>query len=160
MAGNLDGILGKVVYSLVVVTTSVGGKPFGMTAAWVSKVSSEPLMLAVSLSHKSFTSSQIKEKGFLGINLLGTGGKAAAHHFGSQSGRDVDKFAGMEFKFSGLGNPILNQGTVAFIDCKVVRHMEAGDHTLFLAEMLDGCLGTELWPLAYCAKKFYKLSEI
>jgi len=60
-------------------------------------------------------------------------------HFGMQSGRGVDKFAGMkDVARSENGLYYLTHYANAFLSCRVVESMDLGSHTLFIAEVTDG----------------------
>ncbi len=119
-----------------VVTTRFGEKINGMTAAWVSQVSFRPRLLSVSIAPQRYTYELIKESGIFCLNVLGEGQVDIAKHFGFQSGREVDKFAGWEY-FSALkGSPVLKEA-IAYFECQVVSSYEAGDHMLFIGELID-----------------------
>lgn len=154
---KLSEVLDRIVSGVTVVTTSVSGNPFGMTASWVARASNQPFMISVSISQKSFTHDKLKESNFLGLNLMSCESKKDTLIFGKKSGRYINKFEGVEFKYSTHGNPIFSKGIVAFLDCEIVHSLKAGDHTLFLAEVLDGILGENEDPLVYYRKNFSKI---
>src|SRR3954471_16428724 len=78
-----------------VITASHDGTSSGFTAAWLVQVSFEPLLVAVSINPGNATWQLIENsRGFV-INVLDSNQQALARHFGLQSGRDVDKFAGV-----------------------------------------------------------------
>ena len=58
------------VHGVYVVTTRVGEKINGMTAAWVSQVSLKPLLVMVSIAPPRYTHTLIKESGIFAINVL------------------------------------------------------------------------------------------
>ncbi len=159
MTSKLNKILDTIVSGVVVVTTSVHGNPFGMTASWVTKISSNPHMIAVSISPKCFTHNKLKESKSMGINVMSWDGLKIAQHFGTKTGKHIDKFEGMQFSHSALNNPVLNKGTLAFMDCNIVEYLQAGDHTLYLAEVVEGYFGENEDPLVYYRKKYFELRE-
>jgi flavin reductase (DIM6/NTAB) family NADH-FMN oxidoreductase RutF len=57
------------VHGVYVVTTRVGEKVNGMTAAWVSQVSLNPLMVMVSIAPARYSHTLIKEAGIFAINV-------------------------------------------------------------------------------------------
>ena len=79
----------------------------------------------------------IMTSGVFAINVLGPDNIELGKHFGLKSGRKTDKFAGIEYSTRATGSPIL-PGCIAWIDCKVVGSHDAGDHTLFIGQALDG----------------------
>ena len=68
--------------------------------------------------------------------------------FGFQSGRNVDKFAGISYQTNADGCPVLVDGIAAQIDCKVIGAMDVGSHTLFICEMTDA-IRNDKTPLTY-----------
>ncbi len=119
-----------------VITARSGDKLNGMTAAWVSQVSFRPRLLSVSIAPQRYTYQLIKEAGFFAINVLGVGQVEIAKHFGFKSGREVNKFAQIDYFLAPKGSPILKDA-VAYFECKLVSICEAGDHSLFLGEILS-----------------------
>jgi len=67
-----------------------------------------------------------------------------AKHFGFKSGRDVNKFEGLEYFAAQKGSPVLKEA-IAYFECKLVSTCEAGDHVLFLGD-LDSRLRTKESP--------------
>ena len=66
--------------------------------------------------------------------------------FGLQSGRDVDKFAGLAFRTGATGSPLLPEA-LAWFDCRVESRMDSGDRTIYLAAVVDGRLERTAPPL-------------
>jgi len=151
---RLSHILDGIVTGVTVITTSVDQKPYGMTATWVARASNRPFMVSVSIWHQNFTHDLIVARRSLGLNILAVGARDLALVFGRQSGREVDKFKNLSFRISAHGNPILIEHTVAFLDCRVETSVTAGDHTLFLTEVLDGCALTDERPLVFQRRDF------
>ena len=75
--------------------------------------------------------------------------------FGFQSGRRVDKFAGLKFTTAATGSPILPQA-YAFFDLKLVDTFPAGDHTLFVGEVVEAKIfHPEIHPLIFSKEDFF-----
>ncbi len=132
----LDIAFRGLVHGVYVVTTRVGERINGMTAAWVSQVSLHPLLIMVSIAPARYSHELIKESGVFAINVLTTEQVEVGKRFGYKSGRKVDKFVGLEYITAVTGSPILPQA-YAYFDLKVTATFPAGDHTLFVGEVLD-----------------------
>ena len=113
------------------------GRRGGMTAAWVSRVSWDPPLIAVAISPKRFTYQLIKEFKAFAVHLVSKELEDVAMNvFGSLSGRDVDKFAkaGIEpLKAQVITAPIIPQSPLV-IECKLVAEYPAGDHVIVVGE--------------------------
>jgi flavin reductase (DIM6/NTAB) family NADH-FMN oxidoreductase RutF len=75
--------------------------------------------------------------------------------FGYKSGRKVDKFAGLEYFTATTGAPILPQA-YAYLDLKLAQTFPAGDHTLFVGEVVDAkILHPQAQPLVFKKSDFF-----
>jgi flavin reductase (DIM6/NTAB) family NADH-FMN oxidoreductase RutF len=125
------------------------GKANAFTAAWVSQVSFDPLLVAVSINPEHASYPLMRESRAFVINVLRRDQLELARHFGCQSGRTTDKLAGFRFRAGRLGAPILLDA-VACLECRVVDRMTAGDHELVVGKVIGGELLTpDALPLGY-----------
>lgn len=132
---------------VAVVTTKTKDKANGLTVSWVSQVSYSPPLIMVTIAPKNFSYKMIKESGIFAVNILTKDQISLGKHFSSSSGRDTNKFEGMTYDEKKTGSPILKD-VYSYLDCKVVSTHEAGDHILFIGEVVDAsatCNGTPLF---------------
>jgi len=120
-----------------IITTRLGDRINGMSAAWMSRASEQPFLAMVSVYKKNFSHELISKSRIFAVNFLAEGQQSLAVHFGRQSGREVDKFRRVDFFQDRTGSPILSAG-LAYLDCRVVGELDSGDHTIFLGEVLSG----------------------
>jgi flavin reductase (DIM6/NTAB) family NADH-FMN oxidoreductase RutF len=67
----------------------------------------------------------------------------------------VDKFAGLEWISKATGAPILPQA-YAYLDLKLVSTHAAGDHTLFVGEVVEAeILHPQAQPLVFRKSDFF-----
>jgi len=137
-----------------VVTTRLKDRINGMTAAWVMRVSFKPPLVAVSIGKERFTHNLIKESGVFAINILKEGQEQIGRHFGLKSGRHVDKFMGMDYFTLKTGCPILPD-TAGYLECRLFSFHEAGDHTLFLGEVVEGSSFFGSKPLLFRREDYF-----
>ena len=143
------------VHGVYVITTRLGDRINGMTASWVSQVSLSPLFLMASIAPGRYAHDLIKESGIFAVNVLTSDQVDLGKRFGFQSGRRVDKFAGLEYFTAATGAPIFPQ-VYAFFDLKLVETFPAGDHTLFVGEVVEGkILHPDMHPLVFSKKDFF-----
>ena len=74
--------------------------------------------------------------------------------FGFKSGKQVKKFEGVKYERKVTGAPILIDA-IAYLDCKVVSETTAGDHTIFVGEVVDAKICSEEEPLIYRTSDFW-----
>jgi len=150
---RVDKAFGKFTYGVYVVGAKHGGRANALTCAWVTRVSFSPPLVAVSVGKTRFTHDMIKGSGAFSVNVLAEDQVELARHFGLKSGREVDKFAEVPYKEGITGSPIL-EGVAAWLDCKLVYAYEAGDHTIFVGEVVDAGT-TAKKPLVYNPKDYW-----
>ena len=134
---------------IYVVGVANGDERDAFTAAWVTQVSFDPLLLALSINpeHASYPLLHAG-RGFT-VNVLKQGQLDLARRFGTRSGRDEDKLAGIRWRPGRTGAPIL-QDALAYFDCELAGHTPAGDHEVVLGRVTDGkVLDRNAAPLTY-----------
>jgi flavin reductase (DIM6/NTAB) family NADH-FMN oxidoreductase RutF len=134
---------------LYVVGVAHGEQRDGFTAAWVTQVSFDPLLVALSInpSHASFPI--LVAAGAFAVSILRHGQLELARHFGTQSGWAVDKLAGQRWQAAHGGAPVLLDA-LAYLECRVVGRHSAGDHELVLGQVVGGrLLAPEALPMTY-----------
>jgi flavin reductase (DIM6/NTAB) family NADH-FMN oxidoreductase RutF len=122
---------------LYVVGVAHGGRTDAFTAAWLTQVSFDPLLVALSINPTHASYPLLIGSGIFSINVLREGQLALARHFGTQSGRDTDKLAGQHWHTGASGAPVLSD-VAAYLECRVRGRMPAGDHELILGEVVGG----------------------
>jgi flavin reductase (DIM6/NTAB) family NADH-FMN oxidoreductase RutF len=125
------------------------GRSNGFTAAWLSQVSFDPLIVALSINPEHFSYPLVKDSGVFAVNVLGQGQLDLVRHFGCQSGSKTDKLAGQRWRKGKLGTPVLLDAA-AYLECRVTGTMPAGDHEIVLGQVVDGgLLNRDAVPLRY-----------
>ncbi|MGZ4906482.1 MAG: flavin reductase family protein [Halobacteriota archaeon] len=125
------------VYSLV---TSLGkdGKPNALGVSWVTRASFDPFLMMISIDHSRYSHAGIDLHKEFVLHYPSAEQERAAWLCGVKSGRDTDKIkeAGLILIDSlNVRVPTIADVTVAF-ECKVVEQFEAGDHTVFVGEVV------------------------
>jgi flavin reductase (DIM6/NTAB) family NADH-FMN oxidoreductase RutF len=144
-----------VLHGVYILTAAEGERRNGMTAAWVCQVSFRPLIVAVSVAPERYTFDLIDKSGYFALCALKAGQEKDAKHFGFVSGRKGDKFEGYKISAAANGSPVL-EDSVAYLECKVVERVLAGDHTLFLGEVVDGKVLQGGEPLPFRWSDYFK----
>ncbi|MFH1133281.1 MAG: flavin reductase family protein [Nanoarchaeota archaeon] len=121
-----------------VVSVDKARRPSGMVAAWHMKCSFSPPLLAVSLSKQSNTRKLVLQSREFVVAVPNKRLERAVQYFGSTSGDEVDKFAATRVRTSRarmVHSPLLRDATFNF-ECKLLRTVPAGDHTLLIGKVL------------------------
>lgn len=122
---------------LYVIGSRAGDRRNGMTANWVTQLSFDPKLVGVSVEKTAFTHELITEGGSFTINTVDREDRAIVRKFTKPV--EVSGSTMNEFPFHdgpATGAPVLDQA-VAFVECEVRTPVDAGDHTLFIGEVVN-----------------------
>ena len=129
----------------VVATLKEDGKLCGLTANTITSVSLEPPLILVCVERNADTHDCITRSKMFSVNVLESTEERIARRFAAW---EVDrKFEGLAFHTAVTGAPILDDA-LAWLDCRVHAQHEAGDHTIFVGEVVAGD-AREGTPLIY-----------
>ncbi|MDO9695053.1 MAG: flavin reductase family protein [Candidatus Latescibacteria bacterium] len=120
---------------VVIVGAAAGPLRGGLTAAWVTRVSTAPPLLAVAVSPLRHTHGLLRDEGEFTVSVLREGQVEVARLFGLQSGRDLDKWERTPAVLLGGGVPALRDCAARLL-CRLVARHPAGDHDLLVGEVL------------------------
>jgi flavin reductase (DIM6/NTAB) family NADH-FMN oxidoreductase RutF len=119
------------------------------TASSVTQVSFDPVLLAVAIGKDHASRSLLHLGGGFTVNVLRHDQIDLARHFGTVSGRDVDKLAAIRWRPGRTGAPIIEEA-LAYFDCTLVSTVPAGDHELIVGNVIGGeLLSIDGAPLLY-----------
>lgn len=124
-------------YGVYIVTTMDGERPTGCVANSIMQITSSPATIAVSMNHDNYTNRCIEQSGKFAFSILGEQSDSSLiGTFGFQSGKNVNKFDGIDFEIKE-GMPVIKD-SCGYVTCKVINKMETETHTVFLGEVIDG----------------------
>ena len=126
-------------YGLFVLTSAFEGQESGCIINTAGQVTSEPNRVSITVNKSNFTHDLVKESGRFNLSILSeSAGFDTFRHFGFQSGREADKFAGYgACRRSANGLYYITDGTNGFLSGVVEQTLDLGTHTLFIAGVDD-----------------------
>lgn len=152
-AGPINQALFQVTHGLYILTSVWGDQVNGQCVDAVMQVTNAPPCVAVGVGVKTLTHEMVLASGRFSLSVLDRENASCSdivRRFGFQSGRDVDKFAGLMYERNRDGIPYLPDA-VAVYDCRVLpdRCMDLGTHTLFVARVDRAGISGHGEPLSY-----------
>jgi flavin reductase (DIM6/NTAB) family NADH-FMN oxidoreductase RutF len=148
-SAELRATVGAFATGVTVVTTSGEQHAYGMTANAFSSLSLDPPLILVCVISASEGSEHIEQNGVFAVNILSEAQEPMSRYFASRDrpkGRDA--FKEVSHRTAATGSPILD-GFAAFLDCRVHADHEAGDHRIFIGEVLELEIGESGPPLVF-----------
>ena len=126
-------------YGLFVLTARDGAKDNGCIINTVTQLTDTPKRISIAVNKANYTHDMIKKTGVFNVSVLSNDAPFAMfQHYGFQSGRDVDKFAGVQGMARATnGVYYLPYCTNAFISARVTQIIEFETHTLFIADVTE-----------------------
>jgi flavin reductase (DIM6/NTAB) family NADH-FMN oxidoreductase RutF len=124
-------------YGIYVLTArGPDGSVAAATVNWVTQTSFKPPLLAVGVKADSNAHTLLKATKAFALNVLGKGQQKLAFAFFKPAVLEGTSISGEPFRSGVTGAPLL-ESAPAFLECRVVNALEGGDHTLFLAEVIE-----------------------
>ena len=117
----------------VVTAFDADKKPMGLTVNSFASVSLEPLLILWSIDKRVSTYNDFLKTEKFSVNILASDQSDLCTLFSS---RVADRFSQCDWKESDLNLPVLPEA-LSVLQCKTVQQIEAGDHTIFIGEVLD-----------------------
>ncbi|AQS70986.1 flavin reductase family protein [Streptomyces pactum] len=141
---------------VAVITARGEAGPVGFTATSLTSVSAEPPLLSFGIGTGSSSWPTVSEAEYVGVHLLGDHQEELAATF-ARSG--ADRFATpTTWREGPEGVPVLG-GVLAWLVCRVVGRVPAGDHRVVLAEVLLGDPAGAGRPLLYHQGRYNGLRD-
>jgi flavin reductase (DIM6/NTAB) family NADH-FMN oxidoreductase RutF len=145
-SSQLRRIMGCFATGVTVVTTCFDdGDYWAITANSITSVSLDPPLILVSVGKGSAMCACLAKGMCYAVNILTIDQEDVSRRFASRNPKDLD---GLALDFSRTGAPILRD-SLAYMDCKVVQTVPAGDHDILIGEVVAGSIKGGLPLLFY-----------
>ena len=141
-----------------IITSSQGGRRYGMTATAVCSASAEPPTVLACINKLATTHGAVMKSKVFCVNVLRAEDWALSTTFsGGQSGES--RFKSGKWTHLVTGAPVLIDSLVSF-DCRVVKKLVHGSHSIFLGQVEQILLGQKGKPLLYSDGQYAKLASL
>jgi flavin reductase (DIM6/NTAB) family NADH-FMN oxidoreductase RutF len=144
---------------VTIITVDLDGEVHGMTANAVASVSLDPILVLVCVDHSASTHAHLHARKRFGINVLTARQRVISEYYARpiRSHEQAEKEAGARFERTVHGTPILH-GALAYLECMLKWEYEAGDHTIFIAEVEDVVVRSGA-PLLFFRGRYRQVGE-
>jgi flavin reductase (DIM6/NTAB) family NADH-FMN oxidoreductase RutF len=148
------------VSGVVMVTTRLDGRPWGLTISACCSLSAQPPQVLISLGSATVTCRQVLQTGQFGLSLLSTEHRRLAE-VGAAPGtpKFVDDFC-EHCEAAGDGSPRV-RGALYHLDCVVATSQVIADHTVVIGEVKQAVPGdeAEVEPLIYFDRTYRQVGS-
>jgi flavin reductase len=136
---ELRALMREVPSPVSVVTVRVGGQAAGLTVDSLVPLSLAPPLVGVAVGRHAALHELIREARAFGASILASGQEHLAQHF-ARGVPPIGLWTGIETHDGELGAPLI-EGALGWIECELNAEHPAGDHTLFVADVVSAVRG-------------------
>src|SRR5580700_3569274 len=130
------------------------GSLHGLTVSSFTPVSIEPPLVLICIDHGCTFLQYFRACTHFGVNVLAESQRDISVTFAC---KDEGRFEGVEWTASPNG-VLLPRGSIAAFECRLATVIEAGDHAIFLGEVISAeCQGGH--PLLYFNREYRSLNS-
>ena len=146
-----DKAFNKISYGLYVLTTKWGTFDNGCIINTVTQITSQPGRISIAVNKNNLSNQIIKETGIFNVSVLTEDANFDIFKkFGFVSGRETDKFTAEEKNYrTANGLTYFSKATNAVISAKVVDTLEYETHTVFVAEVTEAKVLSDVRSVTY-----------
>lgn len=144
--------------SVCIITTSLRGQRFGLTATAVASVCTNPPRLLACINKSGATHEMIRQAGNFCVNVLAEDQDHLAKVFASMAGKATDRFAVGTWTELVTGAPCLADAACA-IDCRIGEVFDQFTHSVLVGDVLATAVATGQDPLLYGLRRFRQLRK-
>ncbi len=148
-------VLRDFTYGLYAVTAAHDGERGVFTANWLTQVSFEPPLVALSVEKESSTRPLIERSGLFAVCPFSSDQRELAGALGRPKSRVGDKYAayGLSVRSSAAGVPVLADA-LGYVVCRVREQVDTGDSILLVGEVIEAAVLADGEPLTMRAAGF------
>ncbi len=131
----INKVTWKIPNALCLLGSRSGDEWNGMTVSWVTQVSMEPVLIAVSVDQTAVTHRLVAESGVFTVNLWDKSDTRPFVKFSKPATKEGMALNDRPIREGQTGAPIFEEA-VAYLECEVRHAYDVGTHTLFLGEVV------------------------
>lgn len=151
--------VGAFATGVTVITTQGTEHPYGMTANAFSSVSLDPPFILVCVIKGTEGAESIEKNGVFAVNILCNDQEPISRYFASKDRpRGWEAFEQVSHSRAASGSPILD-GSAAYLDCRLAATHDAGDHVIFIGEVMALGMNPDVKPLLFHSGKYRYITD-
>jgi len=148
-------VMSQFATGITVVTTRADGQIHGLTVNAFCSVSLEPPLVLVCINRNGYFHELVTTSRFFAVNILGEDQEHLSRRFAIPEVSPSERFRSVCYRMEATGAPVLNDA-LGWLDCRLTSSYPAGDHTVFIGEIvaLGRTNGTK--PLVFFQSRYHR----
>ena len=139
----------------VLTVTDAAGSPHGLTVNSFTSVSAAPPLVLVCVDMACSLLPLFDGASHFGVSFLEESQQDLSMRFAFVPER---RFDGVEFSVGPGGAPIVT-GALGWLECRIEQRIPAGDHVIFLGEVVEAESRVDGLPLIYFGSAYRQLAQ-
>ena len=141
---------------IAVLTVETEGERIGLTVGSLASLSLEPPLVGVAVSRQAAMHEIVRRARVFGLSLLAGDQDDLAQHF-ARGVPPIRLWHGIALR-GGSDEPPLLESALGWLVCRPWAEYDAGDHTLFVGEVVAVERGRAAPPLVYLDRRYVSLA--
>ncbi|MCZ4608881.1 flavin reductase family protein [Streptomyces sp. Lzd4kr] len=138
---------------VTVITSGSTARTTGLTVNSFTSVSLDPALILVCIHNDSGELPVLRRTGAFAVNILAADQEELCRSFASRHTRHSAK---ADTRPGITGVPVLSDA-LAYLECRIEREVDAGDHVIVIGEVVDLAVQREEGPLTFFRNTFHRL---
>ena len=139
-------VLRKLTYGMWVIAAAAGDDVEASSITWVMQGSFKPPLVVIGVRADTHLRTVIEKAGAFALHLLSAAQQELAGAFTRPTAVADGKIGGIAWRPGATGAPLL-EGFAAWLEARVTDVVARGDHTVFVAEVVEAGLVDDVEPL-------------
>lgn len=145
---------------VTIVTCQIGAITHGITVNSFTSVSLDPPLVLICVDQKARAHDLIREAGTFAVNVLAEHQRELCTYFARRLAPDPDdELRDVPHHPGANGAPLLD-GAVAYVECRLTETFRAGDHSIYLGEVVSAEVSSEHPPLVFHRGTFPRITPL
>lgn len=158
-AAEFRRAMGCFATGVTVVTCRVGPITHGITVNSLTSVSLNPPLILICVDRAARAHNLIPEAEFFAVNVLNEAQRELCAYFARRLAPDPDdELRDLPWQPGGTGAPLID-GCNAYLECRLIAVHPAGDHSIYVAEVVATRVVSEDPPLLFYQGKFPRVDH-
>ena len=156
---ELRRVLGRFATGVTVVTSRIGEQTRGITVNSFTSVSLDPPVILICIDHAARTYRFLPDAGIFAVNVLNEAQGPVCEYFARRLAPNPDdELAEIPYHEGVTGAPLID-GSLVYLECRIVGKHEVGDHAIFLGEIVAATPAQDAPPLLFFRGGFPRLDQ-
>lgn len=144
--------LGRIPSGVYIVTLTRDGQRHGIMATWLAQAGFYPPKVSLAVNKERPILNAIVPGSLITVNVLSNKNMDIFKRFAGPAAEGADRFEGLNLlDREAAAGPVFSEA-VSFLECRVENLVNAGDHVIVLAGVVEGKVLSEEQPMTHIRK--------